>query len=93
MSINRFVFDTRCVVSAVDLAAAAAARISPEPDSSSRVTPAEVGAPGGGLQRWWPVVERQWCLTCEQRERNTGSSQCARCDADEGLHLDKLLDV
>jgi hypothetical protein len=93
VSINRLIFDTRSVISAVDLAAATAARISPEPDSSSRATTAEVDASGGDLQRWWPVVERQWCPTCQQRERNTSSNQCARCDADEALQLDKLLDV
>jgi hypothetical protein len=94
VSIDRIIFAIRSVFPAAHLAPATAARVTPEPDSSGRATTAEVGVPGGGLQRWWwPVVERQWCVTCQQRERNTGSNLCARCDADEALLLDWLLDA
>jgi hypothetical protein len=38
-------------------------------------------------------VQRLWCVTCEQRQRNTGSNLCARCDADQARHLERLLDA
>ena len=92
MPIHQIILAITPVFSAVDLTSATAARVTPEPDRSRRATTAGAAA-GGGLQRWWPVVQRLWCVTCEQRQRNTGSNLCARCDADQALQLERLLDA